>query len=82
MSNPITFVQLEEVLANLGFRKKVVPNEGVAYEYSPTRTTLVVSLHRANDAVPDYVLASIRHQLDAQGVIAATEFEGLLQAAA
>jgi hypothetical protein len=82
MSNRITFSRLEKVLADLGFQKRVVPSEGVAYDYGPTRTLLVVSLHKSNELVPDFVLTSIRHQLDAQGVIPSAKFESLLQSAA
>ena len=74
----ITFAQLEKILKDLGFRKRVVPSKAVVYNYSPTRTDLIVRVHTPNELVPDYVLVSIRHQLDAQGVIAATEFETLL----
>ncbi len=76
MSNRITFAQLDRVLADLKFRKTIVRGEGVVYDYAPTKTVLVVSTHRSNEMVPDYVLASIRHQLYAQDVISATEFEG------
>ena len=71
MNGRITFARLEKVLVELGFQKRVVPNEGVAYHRSATQSSLVVSVHKPNEFVPDYVLASIRHQLDAQGVITA-----------
>ncbi len=82
MKNRITYGQLERVLADLSFSKRVVRGKGVVYEHPSTDTVLIVSIHRATDRVPDFVLASIRLQLSAKRRVSAADFDEMLQAIA
>ncbi len=81
-NNSITYAQFEAVLAELGFRKKVIPNDCVAYDHKPSKTLLVAPLHKPQDIVPWNVIASARHHLDWNGVIEPDALEEMLQAAA
>jgi len=78
----ITFSQLDQVLKELGFCKKVVPDTGVAYKHSPSGLVLAVRLHKPNEVVPDYVMVATRGQLDRHGVIETKDFEEMLKATA
>ena len=81
MSNRISFAQLERVLGELGYQKRVVPRKAVVYDHS-TGPSLYVALHKANEQVPGHVLGYIRQQLDVFGIIERADFEGMLQAVA
>jgi hypothetical protein len=82
MNKHITFSQLEHVLLELGFRKKIVPQSCVTYEYPTKNSLLVVRLHEPDELVPDYVMVATRGQLDGQGVVAAADFDAMLHAIA
>ena len=78
----VAFSQLDAVLAELGFRKSVIPGDCVAYRHARTTDLIAVRLHEPSDPVPDYVMAAVRRQLDLQGVVDADHFDRMLLAAA
>jgi predicted RNA binding protein YcfA (HicA-like mRNA interferase family) len=82
MTSHVTFTQLDRILQQLGFQKTVIRGMGVAYRHAPTDTLFPVRPHRANEVVPDYLLAAARSQFDGRGIIDAAGFEDLLKAAA
>ncbi len=82
MINTITFARFDAILAELGFRKQVIPGSHVNYRHPGLKTPLVVRLHKPKEMVPSYVLLGTRVELDNFGIIAAEEFEELLKAAA
>lgn len=81
-SKSITFAQFEQVLTGLGFRRKAVPEKGIAYVHAATDTIILVRAHKPSEPVPWHILASSRVQLDGRGVIAAADFDEMLKAAA
>ncbi len=82
MNKSITYSQLEAVLLELGFRKKVIPKEGVTYGHLPSKTLLLLPLHEPAERVPSHVILSVRHHLEWNGVIEPNVLEEMLQAAA
>ena len=83
MNERITFSQLEQVLADLGFRKTVVPETGVAYAHKgPKKAVIVVRFHKPSDLVPDYALFGVKHDLEVFGIIEPSAFEEMLKTVA
>lgn len=82
MTERVTFGQIEAVLAELGFRKSVVPGSHVNYEHPEAGMIAPVRLHKSRDVVPSYVLAGIRHDLEVLGVIAGSELDAKLRGVA
>jgi len=80
-TNRISYFQLDAVLKDLGFRKKVVLDSGVAYTHPSTGTPIAVPAHKSSETVPDYVMAGTRLQLDRHGVVEAKDFDQMLKAA-
>lgn len=81
-NNRITFAQFEKALKQLGFRKKTVPGFCVRYSYPDSKWVILVRLHKPLEEVAWPVLVSARRHLDEWGIIRATEFDEMLQAAA
>lgn len=82
MTERITFAQLETILAELGFAKSIIPGSHVNYEHPEVGMLAPVRLHQAREAVPSYVVATVRHDLEVLGVITGSEFEQMLKVAA
>ena len=82
MSDRITFAQFDAVLAELGFQKQVIPGSHVNYRHADWDKPLMLRLHKPKDIVPGYDLLGTRVQLERFGIVAAADFEQMLQAAA
>ena len=82
MTERITFGRVEAVLAELGFKKTVVLGSHVNYEHPEAGAIFPLRLHKALEVMPSYVLAAVRHDLEVLGVIAGSELEEMLKAAA
>ena len=78
-NNRTTFGQLDKVLRDLGFERKVVRGTGISYRHPTTDSLLLVKPHKPADVVPQYVMVATRLQLDRQGVVEATDFEEMLK---
>jgi hypothetical protein len=82
MTNRVTFAQLERILLDVGFTKKVLPGKGVVFHHAPSETPFPVRAYKPNEKVPDYLLAAARGQLDGRGILDAKDFDERLNAVA
>jgi predicted RNA binding protein YcfA (HicA-like mRNA interferase family) len=79
MNSEITFGQLDAVLEELGFRKEVIKGSHVNYWHAGWETPIMVRLHKPRELIPHYLLAGMRVQLENLGIIAAKEFDQMLE---
>lgn len=82
MTERITFGQLDAVLAELGFKKVVIPGSHINYEHPEAGAIFPVRLHKARESVSSLTLAAVRHDLEVLGVLAGSELDEMLKTAA
>jgi hypothetical protein len=73
--NGITFVELRELLLELGFREK----SPTRFEHPATKTILLFRGHGPKGMVNDREMLVVRRQLVDNGLIAASAFDRFLQ---
>ena len=82
MTERITFGQLEAVLADLGFKKTVIPGSHVNFEHPEAGMIAPVRLYKARELASRFALAGIRHDLEVLGVVNGSQFDEMLKAVA
>jgi predicted RNase H-like HicB family nuclease len=78
LSKRIRFAEFDAFMKGVGFRIKVIRGSHVDYYHAPSDSLLKIRLHKSNEFVPDYWIASARGQLDGPGILDAQDFEGRL----
>jgi len=77
-NNTITFAALRQLLSDLGFVEKVLPQSHVVFEHAPSDTIFVFRPYRPRDRVADYDLVGVRRHLDERGLLECGDFENRL----
>jgi predicted RNA binding protein YcfA (HicA-like mRNA interferase family) len=82
MSNEtLTFSELRDRLAQLGFAETDVPGSHVAFEHAPSGALLVLRPHRPKDKLAPAVVAVVRRTLVENGLLSGAAFERWLHGA-
>jgi hypothetical protein len=74
-----TFATLEQILLQLGFEVRTIPESHVLFEHRKVDVHLILPLYKPNEVVAPRNLAYVRHTLDAWGIMARDQFEEQLR---
>ena len=82
MSNPrITFGQLRQLLADLGFTEIVAPKSHIFFAHESSGAEVALPIYRSNRIVLPHHLVTVRMTLDAKGLMEADEFDDVVASA-
>lgn len=83
MRNPrFTFAQLQQLLLEMGFTETVVPKSHVFFAHEPSGAEVALPIYRSDRNVLPHHLITVRMMLDAKGLMAAVDFDDLVESAA
>ncbi|MBV9123826.1 MAG: hypothetical protein JO112_10755 [Planctomycetes bacterium] len=74
-----TFANLRQLLLDLGFEMKVVPDSHVVFEHGPAHARLVTEPFADGETVDPATIAVVGRNLDERGILPRARFDELLR---